>query len=127
MSYIQGELIIAVDFDGTITTNPNFRNEMVLQPNCARVLSRLHEEGVRLLLWTCRTGSDLEEAKQFLADNDLLHLFETVNDHPAEILEMYPEASRKLGADYYIDDKNLMFEVNWLAIEEYILGIRQEA
>ena len=47
--------IIAVDFDGTIVTHmyPAIGKEV---PNAIRVLKRLQEQGVLLILWTMRSG-----------------------------------------------------------------------
>ncbi len=121
---LENELIIAVDFDGTISTEPDMGHELVLQPECKRVLTRLKEDSdAKLILWTCRTGAVLNEALQFLIDNDMSHLFDTVNSQLPEIEEKYhPHVARKVGADFYIDDKNLMTKIDWLAIEKHIYG-----
>ena len=120
---LQGELVLAVDFDGTITTEPEIGHVLVLQPDCKRVLTRLAEDGIKLMLWTCRTGPGLDEALSFLKANDMEHLFDTVNDQLQEVKDKYaPHVARKLGADFYIDDKNLMFKVVWNEIEEYLYG-----
>ncbi|MNH25706.1 hypothetical protein D3C79_857220 [compost metagenome] len=114
--------MLAVDFDGTITTSPDMGHEMYPQPDAIRVIEKLHMDGVRLQLWTCRTGKALEEAKSFLEDHCVLHCFETINDHLPEIVLMYKEPARKLGADFYIDDKNLGTTINWREIETFIYG-----
>lgn len=119
---LEGELVLAIDFDGTITTESDIGKELVLQPECKRVLKRLHEDGVRLILWTCRSGSALEEALNFLEKEDLM-IFDTINDQLPEINAKYaPHVARKIGADFYIDDKNLGFKVDWLNIEKMIYG-----
>lgn len=122
---IPGELVIAVDFDGTISTDPNMalRRNLTIQPHCHRVLCRLHDSGAKLILWTCRSGRVLEEAIDFLVVTDLYRLFTTINDQLPEIVEKYsPNVSRKVGADVYIDDKNLGTTINWLEIEKAIFG-----
>jgi hydroxymethylpyrimidine pyrophosphatase-like HAD family hydrolase len=120
---LEGELVLAVDFDGTISTEPDMGHELVLQPECKRVLQRLHEDGIRLMLWTCRTGPYLQEALDFLESENLLYVFETINDQLPEVNEKYaPHVARKVGADFYIDDKNLAFEVDWLEIEHTLYG-----
>jgi len=121
--YIAGDLVLAVDFDGTITRDPDMSDPMELQPHVKRVLTRLYADGVRLQLWTCRTGENMDKAQQFLAAEDMLHLFEVVNEQLPEIVAKYaPNDARKLGADFYIDDKNIMFTVDWIKIEEFIYG-----
>lgn len=119
---IPGELIIAVDFDGTITTDPNMSKyeDMRLQPHCRNVLLRMFDSDIKLILWTCRTGTALDEALEFLGDNDMMPFFATVNDQLPEVKEKYePNVSRKIGADFYIDDKVPMVRIDWSEIEEF--------
>lgn len=122
---IEGDLVLAIDFDGTITTEPDMdrHKKLVLQPHCARVLQRMHEDGMRLILWTCRSGPTLDEAVAFLNENDLLHVFETFNDQLHEVNSKYaPHVGRKIGADVYYDDKSAMTTINWLEFEKFIYG-----
>lgn len=121
---IAGELIVAVDFDGTISTDPNMATleNLQLHPHCKRVLERMCDQGIRLILWTCRTGKAMEDAMTFLNDNGMLHLFEQVNDHISEIHDKYPLASRKIAADVYIDDKNVGAVIDWIKIEIDLFG-----
>lgn len=133
---IPGELILAIDFDGTITTNPDLsEHELVLHPNCAEVLERFYDSGIILILWTARSGKALDEAMKFLDDQGLLQLFDTVNEQLPELKQKYyPHISNKIGADVYIDDKNIgasyikWDEVNkrtyvdWKEIEYIIYG-----
>ncbi|MNW28079.1 hypothetical protein D3C74_48910 [compost metagenome] len=121
------QLIIGVDFDGTITTEPDMGCELTLQPDCKRVLQWLKEQDVRLVLWTCRTDVGLKEAENFLIRNEMLDLFEAVNDNIPEVNQKYaPHVSRKLGADYYIDDKNLGCRIDWLFIEETLKSVLEK-
>lgn len=124
--FLQGELILAVDFDGTITTNPDMGSieDMELREDVKEVLGRFHDDGLRLILWTCRAGKALEEAEIFLVSNGMFHYFDTINDQLPEIKEKYePDVARKIGADFYIDDRNLMGkEINWREIEEFVYG-----
>lgn len=119
------ELILAIDFDGTITTNESMREEALeLREGAYEVLHRLHEDGVRLVLWTCRGGHNLDNALVFLEEEGLLEVFEKVNSQLDEVEEEYENViGRKVGADLYIDDKNIFTaEVDWRAIEQYIYG-----
>lgn len=120
--YIEGNLVLAIDFDGTITEQPDVGYLiMTLRPHVKEVLSLFYEKGVRLQLWTCRTGDSLDQAKEFLKHHGMLELFDTINDQLPEIKERYNPVARKLGADYYIDDKNILFEVDWIKIKEFVL------
>ncbi|HEY4430005.1 MAG TPA: hypothetical protein VGN87_03095 [Paenibacillus sp.] len=120
---LDGEIILAVDFDGTISTEPDMGHALVLQPNCKQVLERFYEDGVRLILWTCRTAAPLEEALAFLEANELGHIWCAINDQLPEVNAIYePNVARKVGADIYIDDKSIGYKVDWLAIEKHIYG-----
>jgi hypothetical protein len=117
------KLCIAVDFDGTISTARDMGAPLVLQPNCKEVLERLYKDGVSLILWTCRSGKSLEEAIAFLRENDMLFFFCAINDQLPEVNALYyPDVARKVGADFYIDDRNLGTKIDWLAIRNEIYG-----
>lgn len=118
---IKDYVIIGVDFDGTITTERDMGHELILRDNCKETLTWLKNRGVRLVLWTCRTGDALEEAMEFLKDHEMTELFVAVNDQIPEVVEKYSESARKLGADFYIDDKNIFCqEVDWYDIYAHL-------
>lgn len=120
---LKGETIIAVDFDGTVTSCSDIGSDFTLKENAKEVLERLHEDDIKLILWTCRTGQYEEQAIQFLKDNDMLHLFSAINENIPEVKEAYGVDSRKVGADVYIDDRNIFTkEINWLEIENWLYG-----
>lgn len=120
---LPNELIIAVDFDGTITTCSQVSDNLELREDAKEVLERLYDDGVKLILWTCRTGEYLTQALEFLKKEDMLHFFSSVNENIPEVQERYSIDARKVGADIYIDDKNIFTkEINWSQIEEYIYG-----
>ncbi len=106
---IHNELVICVDFDGTITTDPGFSEDpLELQLDCKEILLQMHRDGIRLVLWTCRTDWALDAAIEFLKKEGLYHIFDKVNEQCDEVTEAFaPYVSRKLGADVYLDDKNL--------------------
>lgn len=121
---LKNELIIAVDFDGTITENPNIGDDLSLREDAKEVLERLHEDGIQLILWTCRTGKLLDQALEFLKNNDMLQLFASINENIPEVKKEYKGDARKVGADIYIDDKNIFNgnNVYWSEIENFIYG-----
>jgi predicted phosphatase len=122
--FIAKNLVLAIDFDGTITTEPDMGKELRLQPHVKEVLTELKERGARMILWTCRSGAALNEALVFLQRNGMRHLFEEVNDQLHEIQEKYsPDVARKVGADYYIDDKNISTVIDWPLIWLSLLPI----
>jgi hypothetical protein len=123
---IPNRLIIAVDFDGTITTEPDMSKDkkLTLRENCKKVLEVVGGiPEVTLVLWTCRTGDALSEALDFLNEKGLLKYFEYVNEQDAEITKKYhPEIGPKVGADLYIDDKAYMGDniIDWVSIAKHI-------
>lgn len=121
--FVANECVVAVDFDGTLTVDPNMGGHLALRPFAKEAIKQLHEDGVQLVLWTCRTGLGLQEAMDFLDENEILTCFESINDQVEGVLGKYPENARKVGADVYIDDKSIgMGSVNWLELYEYITG-----
>ena len=95
---------IAVDFDGTIVDHkyPEIGKEKLF---AFQTLRELEKKGALLILWTFRTGKELEQALEFCKKNGIE--FYAVNRNYPE--ETYDErtVSRKINADIYIDDKNI--------------------
>ena len=110
-------MVIAIDFDGTITTKNCFPEISELRPHVVEAIKNLQAHGHTCILWTCREGIHLERAVSFLHDNDIN--LSGYNYSP------YQLQSRKIVADIYIDDKNVFMidNVDWYKIEEYILGL----
>ena len=71
------------------------------------MLIREKEKGSRIILFTCRTGRDLKEAVAFCNSRGL-H-FDTVNENLPELIAAYGGDTRKINADYYIDDKTMIY------------------
>ncbi len=96
--------IIAVDFDGTIVVDkyPAIGPE---QPFAFDTLKKLQGDGYRLILWTYRQGKKLEEAVAFCHKNGVD--FYTINaSFEGEVFDPQTQ-SRKIHADYFIDDRNV--------------------
>lgn len=109
---------IAVDFDGTIVEDryPAIGNE---RPFALRTLRALQERGFTLVLWTCRTGRELDEAVEFCRAGGVS--FAGVNE--AFEGEAYVGGgSRKLDADIYIDDRNVGGLPSWGEIYQQLTG-----
>ena len=99
--------IIAIDFDGTLfeTDYPT-----IVSPNLGVIDAAkwCKERGDKLILWTCREGPELDVAIQACLEYGLE--FDAVNDNLPEAKAEWENNPRKVAADYYIDDKNLVFE-----------------
>lgn len=98
---------IAVDFDGTITKWNSFPMTGYADTIVIDFLKFLKTlPNVKLALWTCRHGKQLQEAIDFCKNLDVT--FDVVNDDFIEIKELGWGEGRKIYADYYIDDKAVM-------------------
>jgi hypothetical protein len=103
---------IAVDFDGTIVEHefPGIGKEKLF---AFQTLKELEKRGASLILWTFRTGKELDEAIMFCRQNGIE--FYAVNKNYPE--EIYDETvSRKINADIYIDDRNLGGFPGWSGV-----------
>ena len=94
---------IAVDFDGTIVDHlyPAIGKEKLF---AFRTLKELEKKGARLILWTFRSGKELDEAVEFCRQNGI-EFYAVNKNYPEEV--MNDSISRKIDADIYIDDRNL--------------------
>ncbi|GHU70967.1 hypothetical protein FACS189413_12050 [Bacteroidia bacterium] len=103
-------MTIAVDFDGTIVEHayPKIGKPI---PFALEVLKKLQrEEHHKLLMWTMREGKLLQEAIDYCESNGL-KFYAYNKNYPEE--EFKEGDSRKLGADIYIDDRNIGGLLDW--------------
>ncbi len=108
---------IAVDFDGTIVDHeyPDIGKEKLF---AFQTLKELNKLGARLILWTFRTGTELDDAVEFCRRNGVE--FYAVNRNYPE--EVYDESiSRKIDADIFIDDKNVGGFPGWSEIWQILV------
>ena len=94
---------IAVDFDGTIVDHeyPEIGKEKLF---AFLTLKELNKKGARLILWTFRTGKELDDAVEYCRRNGV-EFYAVNRNYPEEV--MTDAISRKIDADIFIDDKNL--------------------
>jgi hydroxymethylpyrimidine pyrophosphatase-like HAD family hydrolase len=105
-------LRIAVDFDGTIVEHqyPAIGKELLF---ACETLRQLQKQGHMLILWTYRTGTELDEAVEYCRQRGIE--FYAVNaNYPEEVLD--ENTSRKINADVYIDDRNVGGFPGWSVI-----------
>lgn len=100
-------MIYAIDFDGTIVEN---KYPMIGEPNARLInyLKHLKNKGNTLILWTCRVGKELQDAVDYCAYLGLT--FDYINENTKEHIAEFGGNTRKIFADYYIDDKAMPFE-----------------
>lgn len=112
----QDQLVIAIDFDGTIVEDayPKIGKPRIF---AFETMKRLQEDGHRLILWTYRCGSKLDDAVTFCKENGIT--FYAVNQSFPE--EKYDDSvSRKIYADIYIDDRNIGGILGWGEVYQLI-------
>jgi hypothetical protein len=109
-------MIIAVDFDGTIVEHkfPEIGKEI---PYAIETLKLIQKKGHKLILWTYRSGEELKAAVEFCEKRGL-YFHAVNNDFEGE--EFDNTYSRKIYADMYIDDRNILGIPEWEKIYELI-------
>lgn len=112
-------MVIAIDFDGTITDRNEFPYIGKLKEHAIDAIKNLQKHGHKCVLWTCRYGVSLAAARERLLQEGLS--LDGYNESP------YLLDSRKIVADVYIDDRNVFMvdDVDWYKIEEYILSLNK--
>jgi hypothetical protein len=96
-------MTIAVDFDGTIVEHkyPDIGRELLF---AFETLKELQKQNHQLILWTYRSGKELDEAVEFCRERGI-EFYAVNKNYPEE--EFDERISRKIQADVYIDDRNL--------------------
>ena len=109
-------MIIAVDFDGTIVENryPKIGKEISF---AIETLKALNKQGHQLILWSVRSGKQLEEAVAFCEERGV-EFYAVNKSYPEEVYE--ETQSRKINADIFIDDRNVGGMLSWGAIYQMI-------
>lgn len=94
--------VFAFDFDGTLCEidYPNIGKPKTKMIELAKQLKR---DGHQLILWTCRSGIELEKALFWCRQQGVK--FDAVNENLKRDIELWGTDPRKICADYYIDDK----------------------
>ena len=111
-------MVIAVDFDGTIVKHryPEIGEELPFATETLRMLAKDHH---RLILWSVREGKLLDDAVEWCRQRGVE--FWAVNkDYPEEDVENNNHYSRKLKADFFIDDRNIGGLPDWGQIYQII-------
>lgn len=100
---------LAIDFDGTIVENKYPKIGKPL-PFAFETLKALQAKGCTLILWTCREGVYLDEAVEFCRRNGV-EFYAINKNYPEE--EVASPQSRKIDAQFYIDDRGLPPFIGW--------------
>lgn len=111
-------MTIAVDFDGTIVEHkyPEIGNEI---PFATQTLQMLTKDQHQLILWTVREGKLLDDAIEWCRERGV-EFYAVNKDYPEEEEENNNHFSRKLKADFFIDDRGIAGLPDWGQIYEII-------
>lgn len=114
--------IVAIDFDGTITDEKNskgfpFTGEV--RKEAIEGIKKLKENGCKLILWTSRYDWAYKEALDICSEHNIE--FDAYNRNLDKI-----KSSQKIYADFYIDDKSTIEEIDWEKIVNHILKLKYE-
>lgn len=121
---------VALDFDGTMafTTPETYPYIESVNYKAIEVMKKYKEAGGKIVLFTCRTDTDLDIAIECLREYGLE--VDTVNEDLQETIDdwykIQPDSSisPKVFVDVYIDDRAFPAcrdGLNWEDIEKYIL------
>jgi len=104
---------IAVDFDGTIVEHkyPKIGKPILFAFD---TLKELQKRGHKIILWTYRSGKELDEAVEYCKKNGVE--FYAVNKNYMEEEFENGKISRKIDAELFIDDRNLLGFPGWARV-----------
>ena len=104
---------IAVDFDGTIVEHkyPRIGKPVLFAFDA---LKELQKRGHKIILWTYRSGRQLQEAVDYCKENGIE--FYAINKSFAEEQFENDTTSRKIDADLFFDDRNLLGFPGWARV-----------
>lgn len=107
---------IAVDFDGTIVEHkfPAIGEELLF---AIETLKELQRQQHPIILWTFRSGKELDEAVEYCRQRGL-EFYAVNKNYPEEVFD--ETISRKVNADLFIDDRNLGGFPGWDVVFEMV-------
>ena len=104
--------IIAIDYDETITDKIPFPEKGNIREEAKKYIKLLYEKGYKLILWTARKEPYYSECIERLKEEDLYKYF---------TFDYEKGVTGKIEANFYIDDKSCLDEINWKKIYNYII------
>jgi hypothetical protein len=107
MNGSEDKKIFAVDFDGVLVQD-EFPRIGPAREEVVEAVRSLKAQGHYLVLWTSRRDERLEEARAWCESQNLE--FDSYNSGVEHNIKEYGGDTRKIHADWYIDDKNMSIE-----------------
>lgn len=113
-------MIIAVDFDGVLCKN---KFPQIGEPEYEMIsrIRQLSDLGHEVILWTSRTGQELDDAVDWCGDRGL-HFCAVNENAPSnrrKYMAKYPNGTRKAYADLYVDDHAACYNKGEVLMELY--------
>lgn len=102
--------IIAIDFDGTITEKGAYPDIGTINHEVVYAIKNAQKMGAKIILWTNREDNNtrhpgcLTQVVNACGEQGII--FDAINENIPEIGECFDLGTRKISADYYIDDKS---------------------
>lgn len=113
--------IIAVDFDGTLVED-KFPDIGTPRAEIIQAIKAHKSSGTKIILWTCRNGKALHDARMFCKGLGLE--FDEVNRNLPEVQKMFGNTdTRKVYANEYWDDKSVI--VGYLGDKALVVGPKE--
>ena len=123
-------IAVAIDFDGTLC-NDAFPEIGTLNLSALEFCYWCEDNNIALILWTCRTGKDLDAAITWCKRSGIR--LDAVNENLPDWVESFkefrpevPSDCRKVAADIYIDDKANGGLIEWEKIKEQLNTLMRE-
>ena len=103
-------MIIAVDFDGVLCED-RFPEIGAPDYEVVSLVRQLIDAGHEVILWTCRVDARLQEAVEWCEDRGLRFCAVNKNapSNRARGESEYPNGTRKVYADVYVEDHDLLY------------------
>ena len=105
-------MVIAIDYDGTITDNTPFPREGKIRKEAIKYIKKLYYNNYTLVLWTARKEPYYSECIERLKKENLYKFFTPNYDKGV---------CGKINADFYIDDRAFIGKLNWKKVYKYII------
>lgn len=103
-------MIIAIDFDGVLCED-RFPEIGAPDYEVISLVRQLIDAGHEVVLWTCRVDARLQEAVEWCEDRGLhfCAVNENAPSNRARWAAEYPNGTRKVYADVYVEDHDLLY------------------
>lgn len=112
--------VLAIDFDDTIAKTKFPYIEGAIE-GAKEYINNLYMDGWYIIIWTCRCDDNVDVkpltiAKDYLASEGIN--YHKINEHNDHLVRVFGNNTRKIAADFYIDDKNLFGLPSWSKVYE---------